>query len=333
LGDTNHFIKSTHSKGVTIGTYGANEMNGTSPGIFLQEGGNVGIGTNDTFAKLTVWSQKENSNPFLLSRLGYTDNVHIDTDYQNEPRLDIWAAPGLINLRTNYSRSQGTDLAFGTRAREQAMIIKENGQVGIGTSTPTARLEIGPVGSEDGLQISNTGWHKAIKLNDTDVMVFDTGENRQKYFIGATSYNQVLYFATIQEDNTSVGATTAMTIDSSGGVDIPNLLSACDVRLKKNIVPCTSGLEVIREFQVKEFEYNGLNRTVTNQSFIGLIAQDVEKIAPFLVEKTLDSTVNDQTDLSGLLYLRSDRIKYLLINAIQELDQKIEKIAESILEQ
>jgi len=53
LGDTNHYIKSVHGKGVIIGTY--KDASGSIEPLFIQQGaGNVGIGTTSPTAKLEI---------------------------------------------------------------------------------------------------------------------------------------------------------------------------------------------------------------------------------------------------------------------------------------
>jgi len=85
-------------------------------------------------------------------------------------------------------------------------------------------------------------------------------------------------------------------------------------------------LSIVSQLDIKQFEYNGLDNMPTDQSFIGLIAQEVEKIAPFLVSKSKRAFNENGNDNSGLLSLRENQIKYVMINAIKELDKKLNNV-------
>ena len=292
--------------------------------LVIQEDGKVGIGTTAPESKLEI-----------------KDNTTIELRLNNTQTQPGGGGSIVVNRYANFwAINSAASYGFGIGLDNKGAIIRDVGEnilfqprimvfdqdnVGIGTSLPTARLEIGPISGSD-LQISNRGWDKAIKLNHAGVIVFDTGPNKQKYFIGGTGYDQRLYFSTIQQDSPTIDPIYAMWIADDGLVSIPNLSASSDRRLKKNIYAFKDGLSIVSQLDIKQFEYNGLDNMPTDQSFIGLIAQEVEKIAPFLVSKSKRAFNENGNDNSGLLSLRENQIKYVMINAIKELDKKLNNV-------
>jgi hypothetical protein len=112
-----------------------------------------------------------------------------------------------------------------------------------------------------------------------------------------------------------------ITIDN-GTVDIPNLSSGggSDIRLKDNIRPYEGGLEAVVQMKPCKFSYNGKLGIKEGLEKIGLIAQDLETAAPELVYVNSAKATDEIPDP---MYIKSDEIIYLAINAIKELNQKV----------
>ena len=98
---------------------------------------------------------------------------------------------------------------------------------------------------------------------------------------------------------------------------------ASDQRLKKNIVDNTDGLDIISQIQVRNFEYR-LPEEVTdlpqNQAVektgiqLGVIAQELQAVCP--------DCVTEQS--TGVLSIDTDEIFWHMLNAIKELNAKLE---------
>src|SRR5690606_8310112 len=84
---------------------------------------------------------------------------------------------------------------------------------------------------------------------------------------GATSLFQV---------NGSAGKTT--------GEDLWDIIS--DERLKQDIKPFKDGLKKLMEVRPVRFHYNGQLHTDKNKEEVGIIAQEIEKVFPYMVTKT-----------------------------------------------
>jgi hypothetical protein len=108
----------------------------------------------------------------------------------------------------------------------------------------------------------------------------------------------------------------------NGTVDIPNLSSGggSDIRLKDNIRPYEGGLEAVVQMKPCKFSYNGKLGIKEGLEKIGLIAQDLETAAPELVYVNSAKATDEIPDP---MYIKSDEIIYLAINAIKELNQKV----------
>lgn len=86
------------------------------------------------------------------------------------------------------------------------------GRVGIGTSTPTAQLEIA-----GGDLWTTSGWRKSMKLGTGGSIMFNTGT--QYVGMGATSPNGLYFFSSTAE-NTTAPAQYRMVIKTDGNVGI-----------------------------------------------------------------------------------------------------------------
>ena len=93
-----------------------------------------------------------------------------------------------------------------------------------------------------------------------------------------------------------------------------------DSRIKQQIQPFTDGLQIIEQIQPVQFYYkpdapfNSANRQV------GVLAQDLEKVAPYMVHTVADKGFND------LRFVDNQAYTFLLINAVKQLQQQVEQL-------
>ncbi|MES2649972.1 MAG: tail fiber domain-containing protein [Bacteroidota bacterium] len=100
-----------------------------------------------------------------------------------------------------------------------------------------------------------------------------------------------------------------------------------DARVKKNITDYNPGLKEILAIRPVNFQYNSLSGyTDSNKLFVGVIAQEIEKILPASVTVIhTDSLVKDKRIFDG------SELTYTLINAIKEQQFMLEKLNVELL--
>jgi len=96
-----------------------------------------------------------------------------------------------------------------------------------------------------------------------------------------------------------------------------------DKRVKKDVVDFKQGLAQLEKIRPVSFKYNGLGETPDNGvEYVGVIAQELEKTAPFMVssqKKLLHSDDKVQTDIK---HIDPSAFTYMLINAVQQLSNQ-----------
>jgi len=137
---------------------------------------------------------------------------------------------------------------------------------------------------------------------------------------GASSTNAL----TVGNGTDSTSKTTGGLI-VSGGLGVLNTINAggdvvayasSDERLKDNIKPIENPLEVISQISGNTFDWNSEKQNIYNGKDYGVIAQEIQKVMPELVD----------TRDSGYLAVKYDKIVPLLIESIKELKREIEEL-------
>lgn len=98
-----------------------------------------------------------------------------------------------------------------------------------------------------------------------------------------------------------------------------------DERIKKDIRPFTDGLSVIKEINPVWYKYNGKAGFVEdNKDNIGVIAQDIQKVAPYTVTSYKAKLDSNDTQDTNLLNFNSHALTFVLINSIKELNTRLD---------
>ena len=96
-----------------------------------------------------------------------------------------------------------------------------------------------------------------------------------------------------------------------------------DIRMKQNIRPYTEGLSKLLQVEPVEYNYNTISGYDTKPSYVGVVAQDLQKIAPYMV---------GQFKKNGQEYLdiNTSAMTYMMINAIKEQQKMIGELKNEI---
>ena len=99
---------------------------------------------------------------------------------------------------------------------------------------------------------------------------------------------------------------------------------ASDQRLKKNVSAFTQGLEVLTKVKPVWFQYNGEAGMPTNKTYVGVIAQEMQQIAPYMVGSfTYQDTTGKKAEY---LDYDANALTYILVNAVKEQQGQMEQL-------
>jgi hypothetical protein len=93
-----------------------------------------------------------------------------------------------------------------------------------------------------------------------------------------------------------------------------------DVRLKTNITPFTDGLNIVKEINPVNYKYNGKAGTEMILQHIGVLAQDIQQVAPYTVGTYMAKLDSTDTLETQLLTFNPHGLFFVLINAVKQLD-------------
>jgi hypothetical protein len=104
-----------------------------------------------------------------------------------------------------------------------------------------------------------------------------------------------------------------------------------DKRVKHDIKPFNDGLEVLMKLNPVTFKYNEKSGyTDVNKSFVGFIAQEVEAVAPYMVNLYDDS--RGPSGLSDKRQFDESALNKILVNAVKEQQAQIEVLKKEMEE-
>jgi Chaperone of endosialidase len=98
-----------------------------------------------------------------------------------------------------------------------------------------------------------------------------------------------------------------------------------DARLKTVSGPYTDGLAMLLALPTPViYEYNGKAQTpVDGTQYIGLIAQDVQAVAPYMVKTYQDKLDPADATMTDILSLNANPVIFAILNALHEIDTRL----------
>lgn len=204
-----------------------------------------------------------------------------------------------------------------------AQNISALGTLSISASTTGNAVDIVQGPSGDGLSVfaNTTSAGTNIFAAGGNLGTFLVRGNGDVHVIGFTNSARLGVNTSSPNANLSVSGTASKT---GGG----SWAAFSDRRVKKDITEFKDGLSLITNIKPVRFRYNGLGgNTEDGKDYVGVIAQDVQSVAPYMVysvHKKLRDT--DATDTDLLMYDGS-ALTYILVNAIKEQQQIIDRLS------
>jgi hypothetical protein len=281
---------------VGIGTSGpSNKLSVTGNADFT---GNVGIGMTNPNAPLQFANTGANRKIVLFESV---NNDHEFYGFGIRPNAMSYqvSAPG-----ANHIFYAGA----GATASTELMRIAGNGNVGIGTTTPNALL-----------QLANTIVNRKIVLydvNNNDHQYYGLGINGStlRYQIDNTGSSHKFYAGT-----STTTSDLLFEVNGLGNAWLKGtLVEASDMRLKKNIQPLSGTISKIN--QLNGYSYNWKDDNADPSIQIGLLAQEIQKVYPQLVKENEKGTLS--VNYMGMVPV--------LLEAIKEQQQQIEELKQLV---
>ena len=202
------------------------------------------------------------------------------------------------------------------------LFVKNDGKVGIGTASPGVKLQVQHDQAAESNVIfmnNSTSAGAAIRLTlnvgnpagDDPMISFNIGDGGLDWTMGVDNSDSDKFKISGGTDshNPNLGTNDQLVIDSSGNLTMTgDVIAYSDKKLKKNI----KTLDGSKVYKMRGVSFDRID---TGESSSGVIAQEIQKIAPELI--------SESNETLGVAY---GNISGYLIEAIKELKAEIEEL-------
>jgi hypothetical protein len=280
--------------GVFFGTDIVGVSTGGTERVRVDASGNVGIGTSSpSFANFSAFSsglEIKSANTYGVLRLGGATG-------------EFYVGSGSSSVAWVWNQSN-SPLIFGTNNTERAR-IDSSGNLLVGT---TSTVNPGSVTGTSSFKTSSSGrWAGA----------FENAASSSPWGVGVT------YTGAAPNNNSNAffyGKDTGgdrFFMRSNGGLAnySANNANLSDRREKTNFAPAKSYLDVICAIPVQTFNYIDQNMEEDGGLTLGVVAQDVQEVAPELV---MESNWGTEDEPKVRLSIYQTDLQYALMKCIQE---------------
>ena len=114
-----------------------------------------------------------------------------------------------------------------------------------------------------------------------------------------------------------------LTLDAAAKPGTSTWIITSDARLKKDVTEFKDGLNVMEKINPVWFSYNGKGGMPTGDRYVGIIAQEMQKIAPYMISsyKYKDPKTGVESDY---LNYNANALFYITVNSIKEQQKQIQ---------
>ncbi|MFA6376378.1 MAG: tail fiber domain-containing protein [Candidatus Paceibacterota bacterium] len=341
---------------------GADAITGSA--FVMNSSGNIGIGTAAPLSKLSVGGNGNSTYGIYGNGVYGIVGNGVSIGVQG---IGPYGLYGSGTNYAVYGSGSGTGIGGYFASASGYALITGGGNVGIGTTTPTSKLYVngtsyfnGPVTVNGVMYTDNINTIGRGEDNWYNVSTGSIGAWTSIYSYGpictgngsgactgangtvigsnnTSATNNIPNSGTVFFNSGNVGIGTAspsyqlqLSTDSAAKPTHNVWTIASDARIKTDIGNFTDGLETVLKIRPTMYKYNGLGGVGFNDTeiHIGIIAQELELVAPYMVEtnkgKIGGTTVNDFKSYQG------HALPFILVNAIKEQQGQIDDLKLSL---
>ena len=316
--------------------------------MIIENTGNIGIGTPYPSTKLEVSAGSDvlaNVTDDSLLKINQAfPSGGTESDYKDAAiTLGVSTPHAKIAAGATFLDNRPGHLSFFTRnstsaSLEEALRIDANGNMGIGTDSPSAKLTIYDINTiGDTSILMDGGWDGLTDPKFFGSGKISVGKSGQAAYAGQIKIQPRYYNGSnyeFREDalvvdatgNVGVGANDpSYKLQVNGSIYAESTAGALsDARHKNNIENLKYGLDEILELRPISFEWNAdkVADAGMEGSQLGLIAQEVEAVFPEVI-----LTQNDEAQTKAIKY---SALLVPLIQAVKDLNQEIVQLKSEI---
>lgn len=336
-------LNSQNSADFVLGTWSS-----SNAGIKISKTGNVGIGVANPAFNLDVSKTMRASNLLLGTSTDTTRIISaLDNNLPNNTTQYITfgkaaATNDQAEISFAYASAGSTTnrVSIGVFGSPNHFNVLAGGNVGIGTASPSRKLEVagdGHFGGDVYVRSSNVSVSPTSDLNKGIFLIGNgvDGASTTSYNGGLESWfglgfrcrtDGVTRFLhntrngdTYMAGNVGIGISSPLyQLHVTGMIyATDDVIAFSDKRLKSHIEPVTSALDKVK--QLTGYTYNKVNthspQKITDK-YMGLIAQELEEVVPEVVCR----------DKDGFMSVAYGNLAALFVEAIKELSSKIDTL-------
>jgi hypothetical protein len=227
----------------------------------------------------------------------------------------------------------GTGTGIGVTASSQGIGINTSGGIGIisfgGDYGVEASGDIAVAGDGDSIGVSGQ--------SSSGFGVYGSGDTGN----GVVGQNNNQDYSAAAISALSGNAATGLAYWGTGGMELTGDLyiggtpsrpgggmwiSSSDARIKRDVKTLACGLEELRQIRPVTYNYNGLGGMADDgHQYVGVIAQELEKVIPSMVTTRKAKLHPSDTEDTDIKVVDPSAFTYLLINAVKEQQETIDR--------